>query len=309
VSEYLGVKKGESLLIVVDTATSPEIAEAVWRAALEQKAHPILVTIAVLAQSGHEPPPAVAAAMKESEVCLCAASRSLYHTEAKACAQAAGVRGLFNAPHRLDAWVAGAMTADFLAIRPLAESVARRLREGRIARVTSPAGTDLEMSIEGREPKGWLTGICLRPGEVSALPGGEVSLPPVEGTANGVAVIERAMTDLGRLRDPVVLTVRDGEAVEVAGGREADRLRALIDSIPNASNIAELGIGLNPYARLTGDVTEAKKRLGTAHVALGDNAAGYGGSVSSPLHLDGLILDATIMVDGEIVVDRGKVLV
>jgi leucyl aminopeptidase (aminopeptidase T) len=53
-------------------------------------------------------------------------------------------------------------------------------------------------------------------------------------------------------------------------------------------NIAELGIGLNPKSRLTGGITEVKKRLGTAHMALGDSAAGYGGKVTSDVHLDGM---------------------
>ena len=58
-------------------------------------------------------------------------------------------------------------------------------------RVTSPAGTDLRATCEGRAPMAWLTGICRNPGEVSALPGGEVSLPPVEGTSEGIVVWER----------------------------------------------------------------------------------------------------------------------
>jgi leucyl aminopeptidase (aminopeptidase T) len=165
------------------------------------------------------------------------------------------------------------------------------------------------VSVEGREPKGWLTGVCRNPGEISALPGGEVSFPPVEGSAQGTVVVEHVITDLGRLTHPIVWTVRDGEAVDLAGGPDAERLRRLIEGVPNARNIAELGIGLNPVARLDGDITEAKKRAGTAHMALGDNAGGYGGLVESPVHLDGLMLDVTIAVDGELVVDAGELLV
>ena len=75
----------------------------------------------------------------------------------------------------------------------------------------------------------WLTGICRNPGEVSALPGGEVSLPPLEGTSEGVVVWERVASDLGALEAPVTITVRDGRAVAIEGGPSAARLRAIVD--------------------------------------------------------------------------------
>ncbi len=62
----------------------------------------------------------------------------------------------------------------------------------------------------------------------------------------------------------------------------------LIDGVSAATNIGELGIGLNPVARITDDITETKKRIGTAHLALGDSAGGYGGIVISTIHLDGM---------------------
>jgi hypothetical protein len=87
------------------------------------------------------------------------------------------------------------------------------------------------------------------------------------------------------------------------------RLRALIGGVEGATNLAELGIGLNPQARIGDDITETKKRAGTAHFALGDNAGGYGGIVESPVHLDGMLFDVTVEVDGDQVVRDGRVLV
>src|SRR5205085_6522909 len=223
-------------------------------------------------------------------------------------AQAAGTRGCFNAPPSLSSWTAGAMTADFTQIRPVAERLAARLRAARRVRVTSPAGSDVTVSVEGREPRGWYTGIVRRPGEISAFPGGEVSFPPVEGTAQGTIVFERVMTDIGRLGEPIRITVEDGNAVAFAGGEEAARLRALVDGVPGATNVAELGIGLNGAARISDEITESKKKLGTAHFALGDNAGGYGGVVECPLHLDGMLFDVTIAIDGEEVVRDGELL-
>lgn len=309
VVDYLGVGIDERFLVITDTATSPALGPILMEQAVSVGAEPVLAIMAPRRRSGEEPPPQVAAAMLEADVVLAAASRSCYHTEAKGAAQAAGVRGAFNAPSDEGAWTAGAMTADFVAIREVAMRLADALRGGIEVRVTSRAGTDLSLSIEGREPKGWLTGVCRNRGEVSAFPGGEVSLPPVEGTANGRIVIERVMTDIGIVRDPIVCVVRDGLVVAIEGGQEADRLRGHIDGVENATNIGELGIGLNPAARITADITESKKTLGTAHLALGDSAGGYGGTVVSDVHLDGLVMEPTIEVDGRRVAEGGRVLV
>jgi leucyl aminopeptidase (aminopeptidase T) len=306
VRDYLGIGPGERFAIVVDDRTDVEIPSELARVAREIGADPVVVTIAPRARSGTEPPGPAAAAMATADVVLCAASTSLYHTHAKAAAQRAGVRGVFNAPYRADAWRVGAMTADFVAIRARAERLADLWRRTREVRITSPAGTDLRATVEGREPMAWLTGICLNPGEVSALPGGEVSLPPLEGTSEGTVVWERVASDLGALEGPVQITVRAGRAVLIEGGASADRLRAIVESVRDADNIGEIGIGLNPAARIADEITEAKKAFGTVHIALGDSANEYGGLVECDVHLDGMVMEPTVEFNGVAVVVDGR---
>jgi leucyl aminopeptidase (aminopeptidase T) len=306
VRDYLGIGPGERFVIVVDDRTDPQIPTELARAARDAGADPVVVTIAPRARSGSEPPRPAAAAVAAADVVLCAASTSLYHTAAKAAAQRDGVRGVFNAPYRADAWRNGAMTADFVAIRARAERLAELWRRTREVRITSPAGTDLRATVEGREPMAWLTGICRNAGEVSALPGGEVSLPPLEGTSEGTVVWERVASDLGALEAPVRITIRAGRAVRIEGGPSADRLRAIVESVRDADNIGEIGIGLNPAARIADEITEAKKAYGTVHIALGDSANEYGGLVECDVHLDGLVLEPTVEFDGVPVVVDGR---
>ena len=304
--DYLGLGRGERFAIIVDDATDSEIPRELARAALALGADPVVVSFAPRARSGAEPPASAAAAMAAADVVLCAASTSLYHTSAKAAAQRAGARGDFNAPYRGDAWRSGAMTADFMTIRERAERLAALWRRAREVRITSPAGTDLRATVEGREPMAWLTGICRNPGEVSALPGGEVSLPPLEGTSEGVVVWERVASDLGALDGPVTITVRAGRATRIDGGASAERLRAIVAMVTDADNIGEIGIGLNPAARIGDEITEAKKAFGTVHIALGDSANEYGGLIECDVHLDGLVMEPTIEFDGVPVVVAGR---
>lgn len=309
VGDYLGTQPGEHFVLVTDDAVAVELADAILAAARGCGVDPMHARIATRRTSGEEPPGPVVAAMAAADVCLCIASRSIYHTNAKGIAQQSGTRGCFNAPADIEAWIEGAMTADYRAIRAVAERIAARLRAGRLVHVTSPAGADITVDREGREPRGWYTGIVREPGEISAFPGGEVSFPPLEGSSQGVIVFERVVTDLGAIDEPITIRVEDGLAVAIEGGADAERLRQAIDGVPGATNIGELGIGLNPAARITDDITESKKRAGTAHFALGDNAGGYGGVVESSVHLDGMLFDVTIAIDGERIVEDGRVLV
>ena len=117
---------------------------------------------------------------------------------------------------------------------------------------------------------------------------------------------ERVASDLGALEAPVTITIRAGRAVAIEGGPSAARLRAIVDSVVDADNIGEIGIGLNPEARIGDEITEAKKAFGTVHIALGDSANEYGGLVECDVHLDGLVMSPTIEFDGVPVVVDGR---
>ena len=74
---------------------------------------------------------------------------------------------------------------------------------------------------------------------------------------------------------------------------------------PEARNVAELGVGTNDCARITGTILEDEKILGTVHVAFGNNAS-MGGTVKVPFHLDGVIRAPTLVVDGEVLLEDGR---
>jgi leucyl aminopeptidase (aminopeptidase T) len=76
----------------------------------------------------------------------------------------------------------------------------------------------------------------------------------------------------------------------------------------DGTNVAELGIGTNEKATLTGQVIEDEKILGSAHVAFGASA-GIGGTVQVPIHLDCIVTKPTVELDGEAIVRDGELLV
>ncbi len=90
---------------------------------------------------------------------------------------------------------------------------------------------------------------------------------------------------------------------------EAKLLNEILEKVKNkkAYNIAELGIGTNPKAVITGSTLEDEKVKGTCHLALGNNI-GFGGKIDVPVHIDGVIKKPTIFIDAKVIIKDGKLI-
>jgi leucyl aminopeptidase (aminopeptidase T) len=167
--------------------------------------------------------------------------------------------------------------------------------------VTCPRGSDFTLDLSGRagiSDDGDLTA----PGAFGNLPCGEAFIAPLSGEGRFVAV---SLGSLGISDTPVTLTVRDGRIVDAEHGLGPQFIELLRRHGEPGTNLAELGIGTNERAQLTGNVLEDEKILGTVHVAFGASA-GIGGTVSVPIHLDVVVLEPSLEVDGRQVLDAGR---
>src|SRR4030042_760602 len=124
------------------------------------------------------------------------------------------------------------------------------------------------------------------PGAYGNLPEGEVSFSPA--SCHGRYVVDASFPDLGVLDSPLSFWVKNGLVNKVSGFQADSVIRRLNAAGPAAFGVAELGIGLNPKAIITGNILEDEKVIGTVHIAVGNNLS-YGGSNDVPLHLDGVI--------------------
>jgi leucyl aminopeptidase (aminopeptidase T) len=222
-------------------------------------------------------------------------------------ARAAGTRVAFGG--RMDRSILEhEMAADYDALHERTAALGARLAGSRRVRVTTPSGTDCTFDVTGREWK-LDDGILDQPGAFGNLPAGEIFVAPLATGADGDCVVDRsiALGGEGLVDEPIRLTFRQGRIVAVEGGRSAAKTRAAIaEAGTGADVIAELGIGTNERARITGSVITDEKVLGTAHVAFGDNAsASYGGDNRAAIHVDGVMADATIEADGNVVMVAG----
>ncbi len=184
-----------------------------------------------------------------------------------------------------------AMGVDNEILDALQEHVAALLTTANQIHLTTPLGTDLILSITGRPIHQ----------DHSGLPYGEVYVAPLEYSAVGVAVIDRAFIR-GKVIEKLSLTFEGGRVVQIdAPDAEATQpLEELLAvSTGDKDRIAELGIGLNPGVKdLTGDIMLDEKLSGSVHIAIGMNNH-FGGQNHSNLHLDLVMLHPSILADGK----------
>ncbi len=301
----MAVKAEESVLVVTDPGCLP-IGRALYEAALELGCPGLLMEMAVAEVSGAEPPAPVAAAMKAAAVTLCPTSKSITHTAARREACAAGGR-VATLPGITADCMVRCLAADYERIAEVTHRVTALLTAGKVAQITCPNGTELTMPIEGIDGIA-STGLIREAGQGGNLPSGEGYLMPVEGASEGVLYVDGSMADVGVIEGaPLRIEIHEGLATEITG-TGAERLLAALDAKgPRARNVAELGVGTNDRAQITGMVLEDEKVAGTVHVALGNNV-GMGGVVDVPIHVDGVIRKPTLTIDGTVVVDGGRLI-
>ena len=189
----------------------------------------------------------------------------------------------------------GPLAVDYGRMRALAAGLQSAFAGAEAVRITSAAGTDLRLDLRGRR---LVSDLRAMPGVGVNLPCGEVYCCPVETGADGTLVIDGCYGSWGTVPAPLVFTLAGGRVVE-ARCNDAPTLAnvtRLLDTDPGARTIAELGIGLNPGARLTDRMLEAEKALHTAHIAFGTNDGMPGGKSMSSIHIDYLLRRPTITV-------------
>ena len=300
IDRCLGVAPGEEVLVIADSGTR-SIGEALREAARAAGGEAVLAVMDPREVDGNEPPETIAGALGCCDVFIAPTSRSLSHTQARKRATDQGARGA-TLPGVTEDMLARMMAIDFDTMAARSRAVADRLSSADTARVTCPRGTDFSLDLTGREglPD---DGALTARGAFGNLPCGEGFIAPLGG--EGRVVVAATMASIGMAEEPVTLTVEAGRLVGAENGVGPRFLELLQSAGEGGTNLAELGVGTNEKAQLTGNVLEDEKILGTVHLAFGASA-GIGGTVSVPIHLDVVILEPTLEVGDECVLEAGR---
>ena len=303
----LGVATGEEVALLIDDGSDPDVVEGLAQALEDRGAVCVVARLPRYEVPGSEPPRSIAGLLLAASAAIELTSTFIGSSQARQAATGAGRRYLTMPAVVLDTFrEGGPLDVDFAGLRSTTERVAAAWETASWFRLTSRGGTDLSGSVVGRKGRA-LHGIAREPGSYMAPPDIEAGTAPVEGTAAGTVVIDGDFLFMGQgpVREPVVLHIADGLLVG-AEGAEAGRLLDMIARCDDERmvNLAEVSMGLNPNGRVCGVPMETESTLGSAHIALGNSIA-YGGTVAAVAHLDCVMCDATLELDGRRVLDEG----
>lgn len=200
-------------------------------------------------------------------------------------------------PHVLD--------VDYNELAKRGDQLVELIEGGTTLHITSELGSDLTANIEGAKTK--RSPFPNKPGKIGVPGLGEADVGPVVGTTEGRAVFDGTvwLEDNPWPSPPLKMDIREGKVVSIEGDqRIVDELEPLLQEKENARNVAEFGIGINPYADLK-EINVWKKRLGTLHMGIG-KGLNYGQDVDSPVHIDFVMNKPTLRIDDTTVIDDGE---
>lgn len=202
---------------------------------------------------------------------------------------------------------------------PLVKAAVKRARAARHMRVTSAAGTALEVSLDRAITAG-VWGWTDRPGTIAHWPGGVVVSFPAAGSVNGRLVLDAGDVNLTfkrYLQSPVALTIEDDHITAIEGsGTDAMLMRRYLEAWGDraAYAVSHVGWGLNPRARYEAlamydqrDTNGTELRAVAGNFLFSTGANEFAGRYTEG-HFDIPVFNTTIELDGEAVVKDGVVL-
>ena len=303
VRDMAAVKAGETLLVLADTWTDMDIAEACMVAGINAGANAQLLVIPRMAPTDTtEFNASIAGAITGADVILGLCPTMFIEKAATAEARANGTRiASTDVIGMEDFAIEGICDVDYGRM----VEIARRIREiwigTELCRVTSALGTDISFDMRGR-PIEIGDGVATEPGTSNFFPGVSVANAPIESTINGIIVVDGNIPPSRLVSAPVTVHVEAGVIARIEGGADASQLRAhfAASGDPIATHLCHFTLGLNPMARTSGSIHQDEHVLGAITFGFGDQDPDFGGDVPDcGMHCDLVLTSGKIECDGQ----------
>jgi leucyl aminopeptidase (aminopeptidase T) len=191
----------------------------------------------------------------------------------------------------------------------LLRAVADMTGGAKTMKITSPSGCDLSFEINPVNKISCDDGQAKTPGMF--MLGGQICFVPKLSSINGTLVFEGTISPVpGFITEPVTMTVEGGVVREIRGGQAAAEFRSWLEGFhaPAMFRLAHGCYGLNPGAKLTGNVLEDERVWGATEWGMGYLSAADAPEehFDAPSHCDGLCLNSSVWLDGRQILDRGR---
>ena len=219
-------------------------------------------------------------------------------------------------PNITDLLMTTGMAVDYAMVQEVSAKIHNIVKHAKFIQVTSDAGTDFTTEFHP-DWKWEVSDGHITSEKWSNLPDGEVFTCAYK-IPEGKIVIDGVLGDYfcsqyGLLeKTPVILTIKDGRVTNMTCDNKElfDDLSNYMKQDENANRIGEFAIGTNlGLEKLVGNLLQDEKFPGI-HIAVGH---GYpektGSDWNSNAHVDGVIKNPTIIVDGKTIMEKGTFLI
>lgn len=205
------------------------------------------------------------------------------------------------------------------ALEPRVKAGVRRLKAAKRMHVTSAAGSDLTIMLDGAMAAG-VWGWCERPGSVAHWPGGLCLAFPRAGSVAGRLVMmpgDVNLTFKRYLESRIDLAIEDDHVTRIAGdGLDAQLMRSYFEAWGDhaAYGVSHVGWGMNPRARWEAlamydkrdtNGTELRAFAGNFLYSTGANETAGRFTLG---HFDLPLRGHTVTLDGRVMVDAGRLI-
>jgi leucyl aminopeptidase (aminopeptidase T) len=301
---------GERVLILAETDTSEGIKWAFLEVAGSIAGDDVALVTYTNRPAYTHPPEPIPTAICEADLVICL-DIYLSHTELEKEARASGTRFLNLHPASHAVLRRSFMGVDYEAMRKTGERIARAFGTGRDLVIhTRPEGL-LRMRIDSSRAVYLGHGMPRNRGDYETIPNGKIKVPIVRESIDGTFVVNGVIIPpVNRLKETVTLTFEKGWVVKIEGGREAKQYDDFLKSFndPSMYCFDHQTFGFNPKATLDQPPppafsSEAEKVMGCVNIGLG--RAGLKGKQ----HTDVVSIDATVTLDGDIIIKKRRYLV
>ena len=309
------VKEGETVAITCDTESDWEFAAEVERAAMALGSRPILVRNKAPPHVGRAAEPflpldSLTGVVANSDVWVELNGKwLLYSAVYEEAMRRKRTRYICLVGMNRDMAVRCIGDVNVPAVLRFQRALQEITKSSRSMHYTTPAGSDVMFENDPGRPV-LVEGDVSGPGEYMLL--GQVDWAPLEETINGTIVYDGSVNppdELGLLKEPVKLEVRNGRVKGVHGGRSAKVYEKWLGSFKDENMYvpAHISYGCNPGARLTGNVLEDERIWGVLEWGLGNQSESFGArSTRAVSHSDGITLRPTLVADGQLVIKDGR---
>ena len=303
------LKNNEKVLILFDIKTLP-IAKIFEKICKKYTGNLILQKIKLEKVHGIEPPKKVSELMSISDLIIGLTSMSIIHTSSRKKASEKGARYLSLPLYNFNILKNKAFRTDFKKIINFAKKIKKIFSNGKKIKVLNNAGTNIILNIKTRHAND-APGICYKKGTVASPPDAEVNIAPIENSTGKIVVdgcIPIKKIGVFKKNEKITLEIKKGKISKIYG-KKANILRKVYSNQKSekAKIIGEFGIGLNPNAKMCGEMLVDEGILGTVHFGMGLSTEG--GKNKTPFHLDHIILKPNVFVDSKKIINNGKIII